>query len=70
MTFHLAAQVAASADASVGRSLHLISLIRGRLDTLEAAIAGQDIRRQLVVLTELADLLDELLSICPHRETA
>lgn len=70
MTFHLAAQVAANADHDVGRALHLISLLRGRFDALEAAIAGQDTRKRLRVLVEIAELFDELQAMSLNRGAA
>lgn len=66
MTYHLAAQVAANADTGVARALHLISLLRGRFDALETAIAGQDARRRLSVLVEIAELFDELQALSLH----
>lgn len=70
MTFHLAAQVAANADDGVARSLHLISLLRGRFDALETAIAGQDARKRLRVLCEIAELFDELQALSLPQEAA
>lgn len=70
MTFHLAAQIAANADPDVGRALHVISLLRGRFDALEAAIAGQDARKRLATLMEIADLFDELRALGPQERAA
>jgi hypothetical protein len=61
------AQAAMSADQTVGQALHLTSRIRGRLDALEAAIAGQDARGRLRVSVELGALIEELLSITYRR---
>ena len=54
------AQVAANADPSVARALHLISLFRGRLDALEVAIAGRDARAADRILLQADDLFNEL----------
>lgn len=61
-SIHTAAQFAAT-DPQSGRALHLTSRIRGRLDALEAAIAGQDARGKVRVSVELGALVEELLQI-------
>jgi hypothetical protein len=70
MTLHHAAQLAAHTDPATARSLHVISLIRGRLDALEAAIAGGDARARLRTLVEVSDLFDELCALTAQREAA
>jgi hypothetical protein len=72
MTIHHAARISAQIDPATARSLHLISLIRGRLDALEAAIAGQDARTRLRVLVEASEMFDELLALASEttRERA
>ena len=70
MTFQLAAQIAANADPNVGRSLHLISLMQGRLQELQTAIAGQDARKRAITLTELSDLFDQLRALSPREQVA
>lgn len=70
MTFQLAAQLAATADQDVGRSLHLISLLRGRFEVLEAAVAGRDARKRLATLIEIAELFDELRALGSRTEAA
>lgn len=69
-TAQLVAQVAANADPGMARALHLISLWRGRMDALEAAIAAQDVRRRLQILLEVADLLEELQAISLRKAAA
>lgn len=64
------AQAAATANPDVGRSLHLVSLLRGRFDVLEAAIARQDARDRLKALLQILDLFDELRAIERQREAA
>lgn len=58
----LVAQVSAT-NPKVAAELHLISRIRGRLDALETATAGQDARAQLRALLEAWELFDELTAI-------
>jgi hypothetical protein len=70
LTFHHAAQIAAAAHEDTARSLHLISLLRGRFDVLETAIAGQDARTRLRVLTQIHDLFEELRTLSAAREIA
>jgi hypothetical protein len=62
-SYQTVAQIAANADPSTARALHLTSRLRGRLDALEAAIAGQDVRARLRVSVELGGLVEELLDI-------
>ena len=47
MTLHQAAQLVAHANPDTARALHVVSLLRGRLEALEAALAGQDVRGRL-----------------------
>lgn len=70
MTLQLAAQIAANADPNVGRALHLISLIQGRLQELQSAIAGQDARKRAATLTEIAALVDQLRALGPREAAA
>ena len=69
-THHTVAQVAANADPGVARALHLISLMRGRADALEAAVAAQDARARLRALLAMGDCLEELRSIDFRRAAA
>jgi hypothetical protein len=57
------AQAAMSADQTVGQALHLTSRIRGTIDKLEAAIAGQDRRMVLQASIELGQLIEELTAL-------
>lgn len=68
MTLQLAAQIAANADPNVGRALHLISLMQGRLQELQTAIAGQDARKRAATVAEIAALLEQLQSLGAQRE--
>lgn len=70
MTFQLAAQIAANADPNVGRALHLISLIQGRLQELQSAIAGQDARKRAATLAEITALVDQLRALGPREAAA
>jgi hypothetical protein len=70
MTLQLAAQIAANADPDVGRALHCISLMQGRLQELQAAIAGQDARKRAATLTEIAALVDQLRALGPREAAA
>lgn len=70
MTYHHAAQVAAASNCETARALHLISLLRGRFDALETAIAGQDARARLRVLNQIDDLFRELQAIYLRQEAA
>lgn len=70
MTYHLAAQIAANADPDAGRALHIISLLRGRFDALEAAIASQDARKRAATLMEIAALVDQLRALGPREAAA
>ncbi len=70
MTLHNAAQLAANTDPATARALHLVSLIRGRLEALEAAIAGNDARARVRVAGELADMGRELIALTGAREAA
>jgi hypothetical protein len=67
---HLIAQAHASADPSIGRALHALSRLRGRLDVLEMAIAENEPRRRLKALLEIGDLLEEIRSISDERAAA
>lgn len=69
-TVHTVAQVAANADPSVARALHLISLFRGRLDALEVAIAGRDARAADRVLLQADDLFNELQILILREKAA
>ena len=64
------AQAVATADPGMARSLHLVSLLRGRFDVLEAAIARQDPRARVKTLLEILDMFDELRAIERQREAA
>lgn len=64
------AQLHALADPQVARRLHVLSLIRGRLDAHEHALAGQDDRAELATLFEAGELFEELLSLCLQRRVA
>lgn len=70
MTYQNAAQAAALADSGTARALHLISLLRGRLDALEAAVAARDARARLRLLLEISDLWTELQAISLRRDAA
>jgi hypothetical protein len=70
MTLHHAAQLAANVDPATARALYLVSLIRGRLEALEAAIAGKDVRARLRVTVELSNMFGELLALTGEREAA
>lgn len=70
MTLQLAAQIAANADPNVGRALHVISLMQGRLQELQTAIAGQDARKRASTLNEISDLLDQLRALGSRPEVA
>ena len=70
MTFQLAAQIAANADPDVGRALHVISLLQGRLQEMQAAIAGQDARKRAATLMEIAALVDQLRALGPREAAA
>ena len=70
MTFQLAAQIAANADPDVGRALHCISLMQGRLQELQAAIAGQDARKRASTLAEITALLEQLRGLGPQERVA
>lgn len=61
------AQASAIGDPRTARALHLISRLRGRLDVLEAAVAGQDARARLRVLEEIGRLFEELQTITYRR---
>lgn len=63
------AQAAMSVDPSIARALHLTSRIRGRIDALEAAIAGRDARGRLRVSVELGALIEELLDLTYRKRT-
>lgn len=62
-SLHTVAQAAAHADPGTARALYLISMIRGRMDALEAAVAARDARGRLRVLVEIGRLFDELSAI-------
>lgn len=64
------AQRAASGDQATGRSLHLTSRFRGRLEALEAALVSGDRRQQCFVLIEMADLFEELNELTLGRAAA
>jgi hypothetical protein len=70
MTLHHAAQLAANVDPATARALYLVSLIRGRLEALEAAIAGKDVRARLRVTVELSNMFGELLALTDGRKAA
>jgi len=70
LTFQLAAQIAANADPDVGRALHVISLLQGRLQEMQAAIAGQDARKRAATLMEIAALVDQLRALGPREAAA
>ena len=70
MTFQLAAQIAANADPDVGRALHVISLLQGRLHEMTAAIAGQDARKRAATLAEITALVDQLRALGPREAAA
>lgn len=70
MSLQHAAQVAAASNSETARALHLISLLKGRFDALEAAIAGQDARGRLRVLMQIDDLFRELQAISLRRDAA
>lgn len=64
------AQLHALADPQVARRLHLLSLLKGRLEAHEYALAGQDDRAQLATLFEAGELFEELMALCLHRRAA
>lgn len=70
MTLQLAAQIAANADPDVGRALHVISLLQGRLQEMTAAIAGQDARKRAATLAEITQLVDQLRALGPREAAA
>ena len=71
MTSHLTlAQLHALADPDIARRLHVLSLIRGRLDAHESAVASQDARAQLESLSEAGELFQELLKLSLQRRIA
>ena len=70
MTFQLAAQIAANADPDVGRALHVISLLQGRLQEMQTAIAGQDARKRAATLAEITALVDQLRALGPREQAA
>jgi len=70
MTYQLAAQIAANADPDVGRALYCISLMQGRLQELQTAIAGQDARKRAAVVAEITTLLEQLRALSPQERVA
>ena len=70
MTFQLAAQIAANADPDVGRALHVISLMQGRLQEMQTAIAGQDARKRATTLDEITALLEQLRGLTRREQVA
>lgn len=64
------ALVAARGNPDLARSLHLVSLIRGRLDVLEASLARREKRESLSALLTIDDLFTELETLTLREAAA